>query len=196
VPELLPADWLPNRWGQDWSAMVNVQGLSLEDSLRKKSAEWVVRRGEDFYKSLGFDALPASFYQKSSLYPLAPGTAYKKNTHASAWHMDLADDVRSLMSVEPNGEWWETTLHELGHVYYYRTYTNPDVPLILRRRGQPGLPRSHRQPDRAGVAAKAVSAANEPGGQRRQDRLHAGAAQGSPQLRGGHSLVGGRNDRV
>ncbi len=132
VPELLPADWLPNRWGQDWSAMVDVQGLSLEDSLRKKSAEWVVRRGEDFYKSLGFDALPASFYEKSSLYPLAPGTAYKKNTHASAWHMDLADDVRSLMSVEPNGEWWETTLHELGHVYYYRTYTNPEVPLILR----------------------------------------------------------------
>ncbi|MBD0257730.1 MAG: M2 family metallopeptidase, partial [Cytophagales bacterium] len=132
VPELLPADWLPNRWGQDWSAMVDVQGLSLEDSLRKKSAEWVVKKGEDFYKSLGFDALPASFYQKSSLYPLAPGTAYKKNTHASAWHMDLADDVRSLMSVEPNGEWWETTLHELGHVYYYRTYTNPDVPLILR----------------------------------------------------------------
>lgn len=132
VPELLPADWLPNRWGQDWSSMVEVKGLNLDDSLKKKSAEWVVRQGENFYKSLGFGALPTSFYEKSSLYPLPAGTKYKKNTHASAWHIDLDKDVRSLMSVESNSEWWETTLHELGHIYYYQTYINPDVPVILR----------------------------------------------------------------
>jgi peptidyl-dipeptidase A len=57
---------------------------------------------------------------------------YKKNNHASAWHLDLKDDVRSLMSVEPNEEWYETTHHELGHIYYYRSYSNPDVPLLLR----------------------------------------------------------------
>jgi peptidyl-dipeptidase A len=132
VPDLLPADWLPNRWGQDWSSMVEVKGLNLDDSLKKKPAEWIVKEGENFYKSLGFGALPASFYEKSSLYPLPKGTPYKKNTHASAWHMDLNEDVRSLMSVEANSEWWETTLHELGHIYYYQTYTNPNVPIILR----------------------------------------------------------------
>src|SRR5690606_24240188 len=57
----------------------------------------------------------------------------KKNNHASAWHLDLDRDVRSLMSVEPNPSWWETTHHELGHIYYYMEYTNPDVPLVLRR---------------------------------------------------------------
>jgi peptidyl-dipeptidase A len=36
------------------------------------------------------------------------------------------------MSVLPNAEWYETTHHELGHVYYYMLYTNPDVPLLLR----------------------------------------------------------------
>jgi len=36
------------------------------------------------------------------------------------------------MSVEPNTEWWQTTLHGLGHVYYFILYTNPDVPIILR----------------------------------------------------------------
>jgi peptidyl-dipeptidase A len=46
--------------------------------------------------------------------------------------MDNDQDVRSLMSIEPNTEWWETTLHELGHIYYYLTYSNPDVPVILR----------------------------------------------------------------
>lgn len=132
VPEYIPAHWLPNQWGQDWTAMVHVEGLNLDDTLKKKSAEWIVKTGEGFYKSLGFSALPAPFYEKSSLYPLPPGTDYKKNNHASAWHMDLDQDVRSLMSVEPNTEWWETTLHELGHIYYFLSYSNPDVPMVLR----------------------------------------------------------------
>ena len=36
------------------------------------------------------------------------------------------------MSVVPNSEWYETTHHELGHIYYYLSYTNPDVPPLLR----------------------------------------------------------------
>lgn len=132
VPQMLPAHWLPNRWGQDWSSMVEVEGVDLDGVLKDKGAEWLVKQAERFYVSLGFEELPASFYEKSSLYPLAADAAYKKNNHASAWHMDLDHDVRSLMSVEPNTEWYETTHHELGHIYYYLTYTNPDVPLLLR----------------------------------------------------------------
>ncbi len=132
VPELLPAHWLPNRWGQDWSALVEVEGLDLDAALADRSPEWLVEQAERFYVSLGFDALPESFYERSSLYPLPDGAGYKKNTHASAWHLDLGGDVRSLMSVEANREWYETTHHELGHVYYFMAYTNPDVPLLLR----------------------------------------------------------------
>jgi peptidyl-dipeptidase A len=47
--------------------------------------------------------------------------------------MDLNNDVRSLMSVEPNAEWFETAHHELGHIYYYLTYTNSEVPPLLRQ---------------------------------------------------------------
>ncbi|MEJ7692099.1 M2 family metallopeptidase [Daejeonella sp.] len=133
VPEYLPAHWLPNRWGQDWSSMVTVKGMNLDSVLKTKSAEYIVKDGEDFYKSLGFNALPASFWQKSSLYPAPAGANYKKNNHASAWHMDLNADVRSLMSVEPNAEWYETANHELGHIYYYMSYTNKDVPPLLRK---------------------------------------------------------------
>ena len=132
VPDYLPAHWLPNRWGQDWSAMVDVKGINLDSVLKTKSAEWIVKQGEEFYKSLGFAALPASFYEKSSLYPLPPNVTYKKNNHASAWHMDLQNDLRSLMSVEPNSEWFETVHHELGHIYYYISYTNENVPPVLR----------------------------------------------------------------
>ncbi len=105
----------------------------METALRERSAEWVVRQAEGFYLSLGFDSLPATFWERSSLYPLPPDAPYKKNTHASAWHLDLDTDVRSLMSVEPNPYWYETAHHELGHVYYYMSYSQPEVPLVLRR---------------------------------------------------------------
>lgn len=132
VPEMLPAHWLPNRWGQEWKSLVEVEGVNLDATLSDYDAEWIVTKGEEFYVSMGFPKLPQSFYDKSSLYPLPEDADYKKNNHASAWHMNLDDDVRSLMSVEPNTKWWETTLHELGHIYYYISYSNPDVPLLLR----------------------------------------------------------------
>ncbi|TAH34335.1 MAG: peptidase [Planctomycetota bacterium] len=132
VPDLIPAHWLPNRWAQDWSALVQVEGANLDAALENKSAEWLVRQGEDFYVSMGFEQLPASFWSKSSLYPVPKDAGYKKNTHASAWHIDLDHDVRSLMSVEPNAEWYETVHHELGHVYYYLSYARPAVPVLCR----------------------------------------------------------------
>lgn len=132
VPEYLPAHWLPNRWGQDWSALVEVEGLDIDGVLKDKDPEWIVKEGENFYKSIGFDALPASFYEKSSMYPLPADAPYKKNNHASAWHMDLENDLRCLMSIEPNADYYETIHHELGHIYYYQAYTNPNVPPLLR----------------------------------------------------------------
>lgn len=132
VPEYLPAHWVPNRWGQDWQAIGGSEGLDLNSRIEEKGSEWLVKTAEDFYVSVGFERLPESFYEKSSLYPLPPEADYKKNNHASAWHLDLDHDVRSLMSVEPNTDWYETTHHELGHIYYYLTYTNPDVPPLLR----------------------------------------------------------------
>lgn len=132
VPEYLPAEWLPNRWGQDWTAMVTVEGLDIDPALKEKGPEWIMQQGEAFWVSLGFPALPQSFHEKSSLYPVAADAGYAKNNHASAWHIDLDKDVRSLMSVEANTEWWSTVLHELGHIYYYMSYSNPDVPMVLR----------------------------------------------------------------
>ena len=132
VPDLIPAHWLPNRWGQDWSSLIEVKGINLDSALKTKDAEWIVKQGERFYVSLGFPELPKTFWEKSDLYPLPKDAKYKKNNHASAWHMDYDKDVRSLMSVIPNSEWYETSHHELGHIYYYLSYSNPDVPILLR----------------------------------------------------------------
>ncbi len=139
VPDMLPAHWLPNRWGQDWQGIVEAKGLNIDEQLKNYSAEWVVKKGEEFYVSLGFPNLPQSFWDLSSLYPVPPDADFKKNTHASAWHMDFDKDVRSLMSVVPNTRWWSTSLHELGHIYYYISYSNPNVPIILREGANRGF---------------------------------------------------------
>jgi peptidyl-dipeptidase A len=133
VPDLLPAHWLPNRWGQDWSSAIEVQGINLDSVLKPKGAQWIAKEAENLYVSLGFPRLPASFWTGSSLYPYPADSAVKKNNHASAWHMDLNKEVRSLMSIEPNSEWWETANHELGHIYYYLSYSNDSVPPLLRQ---------------------------------------------------------------
>lgn len=130
APKRIPAHWLTNRWGQEWPGLV--ESADLDDLFRGKSAEWIVRQGERFYTSLGLPALPMSFWQKSDLYQLPSDARRKKNTHASAWHIDLDGDVRSLMNVTPNFRWFETSHHELGHIYYYLAYSNPRVPMVLR----------------------------------------------------------------
>ncbi len=132
VPDMLPAHWLPNRWGQDWTALVNVEGMNIDDVLKDKPKDWIIKEGERFYVSLGLDSLPESFYERSSLYPLPDDAGYKKNNHASAWHINLNHDLRSLMSIVNNTRWWGTALHELGHIYYFSAYSNPDVPIVLR----------------------------------------------------------------
>lgn len=130
VPAYIPAHWLGNRWGQSWPGLV--EGVEMDALLAGKDASWIVEQAERFYVSMGFDRLPASFWELSDLYPVPVTETRRKNAHASAWHMDLQDDVRSLMSVEPNWRWFTTTHHELGHIYYYMSYSRPEVPPLLR----------------------------------------------------------------
>lgn len=153
VPEQIPAHWLPNRWGQQWPGLV--EAADLDPLVRRQSPEWIVRQAERFYVSLGMAPLPASFWSKSDLYQLPPGAGRRKNSHASAWHIDRDRDVRCLMSVVPNFRWFQTAHHELGHVYYYLAYSNPDVPHVLRE----GLNRSFHEAfgDLIGLAARQES---------------------------------------
>jgi peptidyl-dipeptidase A len=130
APRLIPAHWIGNRWAQSWPGMV--EAASLDPFFKGASPESIVKSSESFYVSLGFPKLPPSFWERSDLYPVPPGVARKKNSHASAWHIDRAQDVRSLMSVLPNEQWFGTSHHELGHIYYFLAYSRPEVPFLLR----------------------------------------------------------------
>ncbi len=137
VPRRIPAHWLPNRWGQQWPGFE--QAADLDPLFKTREPKWLVEQAERFYVSMGFPKLPASFWAKSDLWDLPADSARKKNTHASAWHLDLEYDVRSLMSVKSNYDWFSTTHHELGHIYYYLAYTGADVPLLLREGANRGF---------------------------------------------------------
>lgn len=137
VPDYLPAHWLGNRWAQEWPGIV--AGVNLDHLFKGKSKEWIVQQAESFYVSLGFPKLNQTFWDKSDLYPADAASGRKKNNHASAWHLNLDDDYRSLMSVEPNFRWFGTTHHELGHIYYFIEYARPEVPIVLREGANRGF---------------------------------------------------------
>lgn len=130
VPDRIPAHWIGNRWAQDWPGIV--EAADLDPLFHDRTQQWIVEQAERFYTSLGMPALPKSFWEKSDLYEVPPGSKRKKNTHASAWHIDRDKDVRSLMSVRPDHQWFVTAHHELGHVYYFMAYSRPEVPFPLR----------------------------------------------------------------
>jgi peptidyl-dipeptidase A len=137
VPKRIPAHWINNRWSQEWTGLV--AAANLDDRFKSRTPEWIIKTAEQFYTGLGLDPLPATFWTKSDLYPVPAGDPRKKNTHASCWHIDLGSDIRSLQSIEANEEWFHTAHHELGHGYYFMSYTRPEVPPLLRTGANPSF---------------------------------------------------------
>lgn len=132
VPDYLPAHWLPDRWGQDWSSVIRLKGMNDDGFFQDKAPDWIIKSAENLYVSLGYPKLPETFWKSSSLYFHSSNSVAEKNIHPSAWHINLDQDVRSLMRVKSNAKSFRTAHHELGHVYYYLAYSNKDVPPLLR----------------------------------------------------------------
>ncbi len=137
VPKRIPAHWINNRWAQEWEGLAD--GADLAPYFKKFTPEWVAQSSEKFYVGLGFPALPKSFWEKSDLYNVPAGSPRKKNTHASAWHMNYENDLRSLQSIEATPWWFNTNHHEFGHIYYFMAYTRPEVPVLLRDGANPAF---------------------------------------------------------
>ena len=87
----------------------------------------MVHYGEDFFKSLGFAPLPATFWQRSQfVHPRDREVV----CHASAWDVDNVDDLRVKMCIEVNADYFTTVHHELGHNFYQRAYNKQ--PFLFR----------------------------------------------------------------
>jgi len=124
----IPAHLLGNMWAQQWGniypllAPANAdRGYDLTQILKSRNTDvqQMVRYGESFFTSLGFDPLPKTFWERS-LFSKPPDRDVV--CHASAWDIDFEKDVRLKMCVQINEEDFSVVHHELGHNYYQMAY--------------------------------------------------------------------------
>jgi len=124
----IPAHLFGNMWSQDWVNIYSLlkpptgdPGYDLTKILeaRKTDAKQMVRYGEGFFTSLGFEPLPKTFWERSLL--LKPQDR-EVVCHASAWDIDNQKDVRIKMCIKINAEDFATIHHELGHNFYQMAY--------------------------------------------------------------------------
>ncbi|HYN22409.1 MAG TPA: M2 family metallopeptidase [Thermoanaerobaculia bacterium] len=124
----IPAHLLGNMWAQSWDNIYPLMappdadpGYDLTQILkeRKTDAKQMVKYGEGFFTSLGFEPLPESFWERSLFTKPRDRDVV---CHASAWSIDYKDDLRIKMCIEPEAEDFSTIHHELGHNFYQRAY--------------------------------------------------------------------------
>jgi peptidyl-dipeptidase A len=126
----IPAHLLGNIWAQTWDNVYPLvqppnadPGYDITALLAKRKTDWkqMVKYGEGFFTSLGFDPLPQTFWERSLF--LKPRDR-EVVCHASAWDVDQKDDLRLKMCIQITGEDFLTVHHELGHNFYQRAYMN------------------------------------------------------------------------
>jgi peptidyl-dipeptidase A len=139
----IPAHLLGNMWAQDWTNVYPLVAppnatpmFDLSERIRAKGmdARAMVRAGEGFFVSLGFDSLPATFWTRSLF---TQPRDREVVCHASAWDIDSKDDVRIKMCIQPTGEDLVTVHHELGHNFYQRAYK--DQPFLYQNGANDGF---------------------------------------------------------
>ncbi len=139
----IPAHLLGNMWAQSWEGIYPLlappaadPGVDLTQILVTKAttAEQMVRYGERFFVSLGFDPLPDTFWTRSML--VRPRDR-EVVCHASAWDLDYEEDLRIKMCIEITADDFQTIHHELGHNYYQRAYRHQ--PFIYRDSANDGF---------------------------------------------------------
>lgn len=131
------ADLLGNMWAQEWGNIYDVVapagagdiGFDVTELLKDKGHDPIsmVKAGEGFFSSLGFEPLPQTFWERSQFVKPKDREVV---CHASAWDIDNIDDLRIKMCIKVNGDDFITIHHELGHNYYQRAY-NKQAPLYL-----------------------------------------------------------------
>ena len=139
----IPAHLLGNIWAQDWSNVSDLvappggaRSVPLGDILKARRITPVemTKFGEGFFTSLGFEKLPQTFWERSLL---TKPRDREVVCHASAWDIDLEQDVRIKMCIDPTAEDFTTIHHELGHNFYQRAYRQ--LPVILRDSANDGF---------------------------------------------------------
>lgn len=124
----IPAHLFGNMWAQQWNNIYPLlapaggdRGYDLTEILKSRNtdAKQMVRYGEGFFTSVGFEQLPATFWERSLF---VKPIDHEVVCHASAWDVDYEKDVRLKMCIQIREEDFTVVHHELGHNYYQMAY--------------------------------------------------------------------------
>lgn len=139
----IPAQLLGNIWAQDWSNIYKLvapqgadPGYDLTEILTSRGTKPLdmVHFGENFFKSLGFAALPETFWERSLFVKPRDRDVV---CHASAWDVDSENDLRVKVCLDITAEDFSTIHHELGHNFYQRAYNKQ--PFLFRDSANDGF---------------------------------------------------------
>ncbi|GAA6173293.1 M2 family metallopeptidase [Colwellia sp. KU-HH00111] len=139
----IPAHLLGNMWAQSWGNIYDLvapedadPGYDVTQQLAAHNYDEIqmVKGAEKFFTSLGFDALPETFWTRSLFTKPADRDVI---CHASAWSLDSKDDLRIKMCIQKTGEEFSVIHHELGHNFYQRAYK--DQPVFFQNSANDGF---------------------------------------------------------
>jgi peptidyl-dipeptidase A len=128
----IPAHLLGNMWAQQWGNIYPIVKPEGGDSAydltalleaNDYDARKMSKAADDFFISMGFEAMPETFWERSLFTKPADREVA---CHASAWNLDSKDDIRIKMCMNVNGEDFVTVHHEIGHNIYQRAYNQQD----------------------------------------------------------------------
>jgi peptidyl-dipeptidase A len=148
---MIPAYLLGNMWAQEWGNIYDVVApaptgnykmYNLEASLNQQigqvtpleAGKKMARYGEGFFTSLGFEPLPATFWERSQFIKPRDRDVV---CHASAWDVDNDQDLRIKMCIKVNADDFTTVHHEEGHNFYQRAYRKQ--PYLFRNGANDGF---------------------------------------------------------
>jgi peptidyl-dipeptidase A len=139
----IPAHLLGNMWAQEWQDIYDLvepfkgeQSLDVTKALKDKKYDpkKMIETGESFFKSLGFDPLPKTFWDRSLL---TRPRDREVVCHPSAWDVTYSGDLRIKMCIEPTENDLVTIHHELGHDFYFSRYFK--MPILFQQGANGGF---------------------------------------------------------
>jgi peptidyl-dipeptidase A len=139
----IPAQLLGNLWAQQWNNVYDLlepypgaSDLDTDGALaaQKYDAVRMAKNAEQFYVSLGFAPLPATFWERSML---TRPRDREVVCHAYSDTLDFKDDIRIKMCIQPTLEDLKTIYHEMGHDYYFWLYK--DQPFLFQTGAHDGF---------------------------------------------------------
>jgi peptidyl-dipeptidase A len=125
----IPMHLLGNLWGQDWEGIYDLvafpgESIDYQEVLlsNKLGPRGFVTSATNFFASIGFPELPASFEERSYFERPRPNF----DCHPSAW-LIAPNDYRLKMCIKENWAAFLTVHHEMGHIFHFQSYSHQAI---------------------------------------------------------------------